>query len=141
MLCADAATLVRLLRGHLRLQGENRTTGNLTSCCLSFWLLFITKPQGRPKTAAPSAQPPALSFCWTWPCTYHVGTCLSSPHGTPRRHTEHAKQKYSGLPCFTERAIQKPSGFICFIKELAGKLPVKPAFFSDWQDRLHVLIG
>lgn len=74
MLCADAATLVRLLRGHLRLQGENRTTGNLTSCCLSFWLLFITKPQGRPKTAAPSAQPPALSFCWTWPCTYHVGT-------------------------------------------------------------------
>lgn len=137
MLCADAATLVRLLRGHLRLQGENRTTGNLTSCCFCLAVIY----HGAPGTAHDSSSLCSSAFCGTWPCTYHVGTCLSSPHGTPRRHTEHAKQKYSGLPCFTERAIQKPSGFICFIKELAGKLPVKPAFFSDWQDRLHVLIG
>ena len=39
MLAADAATLVRLFRGHLRVQGESRTTGNLMclllpGCCL-----------------------------------------------------------------------------------------------------------
>ena len=109
MLAADAVTLVRLFRGHLRVQGESKPTGNFMCRCFSLAAVYHRAPGTRHHTSSLCSA--ACSFL-LWDMALHLPcrdlrACLSSPHSTQQRHTDDNKQKLSRLLYFREEQAGK----------------------------------